>query len=261
MPTILGSQAAVEQGYRFSWSPTRGLVSVRTWKGKADAILALLPTITFSGASVDGRQLPGGLYELEATYGGDQNNNFPGTEIVDNWELLPNVVLKGLLSHDCSIINSLNSKDIENIQYWITNPPTKDVTPDFSTGGNPTNATKVYALMKADVTHAEVVQPIMRHTYIVPSGTNTSYVFTNSQKVLTTSQLISTEGVPSDFLLPLSQLPTVFANPTRSDGLTTSLQYGWLKRMPTLSVAAYRRREVYLEWVFGLWSTDLYTFA
>lgn len=261
MSTTLGTLAATEQPLRYGWSPTRGIYTIRTWRGGRTQIDAVAAQLRALGYAYEVNDIPGDLAEIQATISGDETGGRGGGSDINNrWELVPNRVMKDLLESDNAMIRALSDENIENINYYLQNPMNLGtggtVTSKFTNTGDRTNAVKAYKLMRAGVKGVIVSQPILRHTWSVPNNQNPGFAFDNIHRVLSTATLISNEGVPADFLLPLSTLPTKFTNPTRTDSV--ALSYGWWKAMPSLSVAAYNRREISAEWEFGLWSTDIY---
>ncbi len=181
-----------------------------------------------------------------------------GAEIVDNWELLSNTVQKDIFHADVAIVNALTTAELDEVKKFIDTPPNKDgVTPPQPTWTGGSNQEKLYRLARAGVEHWEIDQPILRRSWIVPQGQSLVASYTNVRKLFTTDQLIASEGVPPDFVLPLNTITGQFGDgPTRTDGVL--LAYGWLKMMPTATLQSYLRKEVHAEWKFGLWPGDLY---
>lgn len=260
MPT-LGTLVATEQPVRWGYSPTRGVYTIRTWRGGKSQIDAKGIELMALGCSVEISDTEGGAYsELQATIAGDETGRGGGSQITNRWELVPNRVVKDLLESDNAMVLSLNDENVENINYYLQNPlhlgTAGTLESKFTNTGSRANALKAYKLMRAGVKGVYVSQPILRHTWSIPNNANPGYAFTNIGRILTTPTLIANEGVPANFLVPLGDLPTVFTNPSRTDSV--DLDYGWLKAMPSLSVAAFNRQELSGEWEFGLWSTDIY---
>lgn len=255
---ILGTANATEQPVRIGWSPDRGPSTIRTWEGPTAAINPLASQAYLLGLQYDLEQKVGGLASISVTYASfaAAGQTGQGAEIVDNWELLPNTVQKGIFHSDAPLVNALQTNQLDEVKQFIDFPPNKDGTtkpqPTWLPGSN---QEKLYRLARAGVDHWEIDQPILKHTWIVPRGQSLTFLYSNVRKLITTAQLIANEGVPADFVLPISTIVAQFADPTRSDGV--SFNYGWLKMMPTASLQSYVRREVHSEWKFGLYSSLL----
>ena len=252
-PLTLGTFGPTSQPSAFEWSPTRGASSKLSWRGRIDRLLPLCSSLYLAGYSYNITGGNGGIYTLEATVGGDPTGTFNNAspETVDNWELLNNKVQKDILESDNTIVNSLSGADVNDIKDALKNPPTGNSDPAFT--NNATNCLKVYNLMAAGVTSVQIFQPTLRHTWIVPRGASIKYEFTNAGKILSTSTLISTEGVPPDFVVSFATLAS--GSVTRSG---VPLSWGWFKSQPSVNITARGSREVHAEWEFGLWATDIY---
>jgi hypothetical protein len=257
----LGTLAAVRQGRKFGWDLARGPYSVETWRGGEDAIRAKASELANIGWSYDCVEGPGDppIWTLEArssdTTGGGGGG---GVEVTETWEVAPNKVAKPLLQADCTLIKGLSEKQIGYIQKYINNPElVKDGIIWTGTAPEQAASAKVYAMLRCGVEHYNVFQPVLRHTWVVPTNANPAFAFTNSGKLLTTAQLYSVENLPSNFLLPLAEIATLFGTVTRTDGV--ALAWRWYKNMPTLRMSTNGRKEVVGEWEFGLWSTDIYS--
>lgn len=257
MSTKLGTISAVEQGTVASWDKAKGWTTTRKFKGGIEAIRALCNTLQWQGYDIGFRDLQNGYAELDATYGGSPIGDAgtgPGMDveqITNTWEMLPNVVQKDLLESNATAVLALSDDDIANIRRCVNNSLAPEDTPAWD---DSTNADIVLNLMKAGVTSQQINQPILRHTWTVPPNASTSFSFTNVGKIISTAAMLTSEELPWDFILPVSNLPTGAV--TRTD--TVAMSYGWLKGMPTVQIINYGRREVQQEWHFGLWSTALY---
>ncbi len=255
---ILGTSGATEQPVKLGWSQDRGFYCVREWKGPAPAINILIAQAFTYKLQYDVEQVVGGLGRITITYGsstaGAQSGQ--GPDIVDNWELLPNKVQKDIFHADCTIVNSQTSEQLDSIKSFVNHSLNDDGTSKANPAAWDSNSETLYELVTAGVDHWVSYQPVLRRTYRVPQGQSLIAAYSNIKKILTTATLISTEGVPPDFVLPINTIAPSPSNPTRSDSV--DLAYGWLKGIPTANIAAYVTREVHLEWEYGLWATALY---
>ena len=110
--------------------------------------------------------------------------------------------------------------------------------------------------MQSGVKSIQIESAILRHTKIVPRNQPSTIDYSNTGTIFTVDQLRGKEGCPADFLIPLDQ----FA----SGSITTSniaKRWGWKKNLPTLQLTNFSRREVHLEYEFGLWPTSLFSVA
>lgn len=251
---LLGSATATEQPIRYGWSPDRGSFITRAWEGPRAAVRALIPSLAIMKWSYDYQEKPGGLARLEAQSSTDLAGGISDpvkSDSSETWELAPNVVQKDLLSWDGAAISSLTAEEVAQIRKYLKEDPTSNAAIEWidSAAQEP-----VYVLMKSGVEHAQVTQPILRRTVSVPSNKIIPFNFTNTGKVLSTATLLSTEGVPADMRYPIQQFTT--GTLTRGDG--TAMSYGWLKAWPTLSVQAFSRRELQIEYQYGLWADLIY---
>lgn len=254
---ILGSAGATEQPVKYGWSQDRGPYVIRTWKGPIAPVQIICSQAYFFKLQYDVEQLLGGLAQITITYAsfaaGGQGAN--GPEVVDNWELLPNKVQKDIFESNCALVLSQTTDQLSVIKSLLDTPRG---TPTSLTLDAPwdANSDALYSLVRAGVTHWEIFQPVLKRTWRIPQAQSLAASYTNAGKLLSTATLISSEGVPADFVLPLNTVMSQFTNPVRTDGVAVA--YAWKKSIPTASIAAYVTREVHLEWEFGLWPTALY---
>lgn len=260
--TLLGNATSLanltEQPRDISYSPDKGFESTRVWKGPATAVEALTAILRAQGYGYKVRNMPGGaLAEVTATITGqaDSNGSTPSpADITDTWELAPNSVLKDICECDCAAVAALDVTELKEIKAYMKNRPAPEDTPAWTDWDN---QGPLVTLINAGVESWEVEQPILRHTYNVPRGVNPGFQWANIRKIFTTAQLIANEGVPPDYVFDLAAIGALFTNPTRTDGV--ALVYGWRKKMPHQSIGANGRREVNIEYHFGLWPTLLYS--
>lgn len=252
--TILGTSGPVEQGISYEFGPTKGVLTNRKTRGTLAKVGPIANDLYRTGWSGVLSQGNGDVWTLDASIGGVEGGD-PGVNdgVTETWELNPNRVLKDILESDCALINGLTSKDKTDIQKAIDNPPAEGTDPTFASA-HATDMLKVYNLMREGTKSMVVFQPVLRHTLVVPRNLPSALVFANVGKILSNDTMQSTEQMPGDFLIPISTFPSTA--PTRTGA--PSLIYGWFKCMPTLSISTWARREVHIEYEYGLWASDLY---
>lgn len=255
MATILGSGVMTEQPAEWGFDPDKGYDSARSWKGPAWAVDSITATLQASGYKFRVRNLHGGLAQIDAQISGYVEGETGGggtvADVVDTWELAPNSVMKPILQADATIINALDATELAQLTAYIKSPPPEEQTPAWTTA-----QLAVLKLIDAGIESWEIEQPILRHTYNIPRGVLYPFTWSNIWKIHTTAQLITNEGVPADYVLDLAAIGALFTNPTR--GNAVSLAYGWRKKMPHQSIGVNGKREVSIEYHFGLWATALY---
>ena len=250
---ILGTTSATEQPIRYGFDPVRGPFTQRSWKGIRTAVENICPSLTLLGYKWEVSQLPGGIWEVTATIAADITgaiaNGGVAAEVVDDWELVPNVVQKDLLESDCAAVRALTTAQISQIRYSIENPP-ESASPAWT---DVTHQEPIYKLMQAGVKSHTVFQPIMRHIWLVPKNVDPGFTFFNVGRIITLNTMRGTEGLPNTFLIPIQQITGAYT--TRTDGV--SLVNGWLKSMPTMQQSANGRRIVTMEYQYGAWPSLL----
>lgn len=260
MAIILGASTMTEQPQEWGYSPDKGFDTTRSWKGPASAVESVTATLSALGWSFRVRHLPSGLAQIDATISGNASSNGgsqPSTvDVVDTWELYPNSVQKDLLEADCSAVGACTAQQISWVKTYLATRSTDAITAEGWTTWNGYQTTLIN-LANAGVTSWEIDAPVLRHSYSIPRGVNYSFPWNNIWKIHSTAQLIANEGVPADYVLDLATIGALFTNPTRNDGVP--FHYGWRKRFPHQSIGANGKREVNIEYHFGLWATDLYS--
>ncbi len=117
-------------------------------------------------------------------------------------------------------------------------------------------ANKLWTLAQAGVRHIEVEQPIFRLSRFASRTYNIPFSYAHVGKLLTTATMIDDSTAPSDFGFPINEIVAGFSDPIRADGLAVA--YAWKKKKPRLNGSGGNKRRVDQEYVYGLWSTDLY---
>lgn len=171
--------------------------------------------------------------------GGISNPNVPLNNV---WELQPNMVEKDIMDADIAI-NDLTTAQKDAVTAAVA---ANDV------GTLSGNSLKFYKLLRAGVKSIRIFEPVLRHSLTVRSDYSIAASLTNAGKIYTTAQLYSVENVPKILLFDLPSLSAV-----RTDSV--SVDYGWLKKYPSVTQISGGKWQIEQEWEYGLWATDLYS--
>jgi len=237
---VLGPLAAVEQPIEYGWSPSRGAYAIRRWRGQQQQIESLVGQLQSDGFEYAVRGGP--VWECTAQFGGDPDD--PGN-LVDQWELLPNLVEKDILESNLAIIDGLTSEQKSKLRAYAQSG-TDD---DFNAIAG-TDAVTIATLIRAGVRSVRVHQPALRHTRTVSGKYAAQAAHTNVGRIIAPGSITSLEGVPAGVLF---ELPT--GTNLRTD---IAMNYGWLKDPPSVQQVAWSRWQISQEWLWGLWSEVLY---
>jgi hypothetical protein len=246
---ILGVPGAYEQPLEYGYRQGQGPFTRRTWKctdiDPARALISQLLAAKYSYTVTEG-PVPMVVAEVSNT-----NAVEPGTpEVPTNvWEKSVVAVQKDILETDYAK-SVLNDADFVILnKYKKSGEPLSSA--DLATlGGGGGYGTQWYNAIKAGVTSTLVYQTILRHTQIVSSGYPLQWTTNNDGRILTTAQLTSLEGLPSDLK---------FAIPASSFGATYLT--GWLKIPATVQTSSPDKWIVTQEFQFGEWLNLIYDAA
>lgn len=253
--TILGTGSAVEQGKRYSWSPTKGISITRTWRMASEATKnSLEAQLRAQMWDINVAELSGGNWEVTATSSTDPFSGPQGEQIVEYWELVPKDCSKELLASHHNLVSGLTQGAVDNIKKAVDNSDTTSATCGLT--GNPL---VVFKLMRAGVEHVEIEQPILQHVWQVPIGVNLTYSYSYIGRIYTNATLFG-EGVPPDLQTSIAAWTASFTNPTMDASRPTCV-FGWKKKAPTQRIGSDNKREISQQWEFGFWSTDIYSAA
>lgn len=249
-----GTAVATELPARAGWSPQRGPYQIRTWQGPHSAIKVKAQWLQSMGYSYELRESPSGLSTIEATTSDPSQNNDgpPYQNVVENWELRPNKVQKDILESHCAAVNALTEEDASKLRKYLDGNGNRDVSPAFETAG----ATDLFRLITAGVKSWEIPQVVLVHTITVPLNYTVYFNYGYMNRIMSVNALMRWERLPFDYLLPMRAIAALFVPPTRLDGV--SMVYGWKKGYPTLAMSSQGRRELQIDYEFGLWPTLLY---
>lgn len=243
--TIIGTPGVFEQPIRYSWSPVRGWTTQRTFRGTRYDIRALVYAFRNAGWDVDVIEGPTTNSTLICTIGADLDGNI--TEPTDLWEIQPTLVTKDLLDSDNAAVAAVAAQDgvLAQLADARVNP-TKYTNASF-TG----DALELYKLIAKGVQSVMVFQPILRHTLSVSNRWEVAASLTNIRKIISTTSMSGLENIPGWIYQSMpDEIPAI--------GHATTLNYGWFKMPPSITVVAYNRTQIVQEWQYGLWSTLLY---
>jgi len=240
-PLILGSSNAIEQPQTVGYSPSRGWYTVRTWKGKKNAIDTLSNSLVSAGYEFQIDHGPGGISTVRAQ---TPQNLSSAEEAVNLWEIQPIAFTKDILEADIAAIESISEDDKIAIRHAIQSPPDPPTSPALT---DP-NAIDTYLLMLSGVREIKKFSITLRHTQTVSNQWAVPISLTNVNRLHSTATLISDEAPPGWIA---STMPTFVSN-------RAGLVYGWYKSLPTITIVSYQRTQLVQEWEFGLWATFLY---
>lgn len=262
VPTILnGFPGVVEQRPKYSWDPRTGFITTRTFIGPQRAITGLLASLQAGGWSFEVDPDGGQNYRVTAMIGASWSNSGLQDNPVDVWELTSNRVEKDLLSSNLPIINALTPaagmtpSDLFVIRYLLDNPPqSPPVVGAPSASANPPQLSAdgllIYKLMTAGVTSSIVFQPVLRQTQTVSSQ------FAINQAVTGVGTLFSSATLSS--IIPAGLLVSLPADGSYVNSNGFTMNFGWLKDFPNVTVAAYNKTQITQDWQFGFWEETLW---
>ena len=255
MSVATGQTAGTEQASTREWSPFSGMAKTRRMEGVSAAALAA------KEAELQSQSWPyrvkdlGAKWEIEWT---EQNTllSIPGLDVTtplsDVWELQAATSEVDILESDAALVASLTDTDLDACRQFRDGKMTYT---EASAAVGVDGQTMLDLL--AHGTKTKVVnQPILRRTRVVTSKYAIKDSLTNEGKILKASSISSLESVPSALLF---NLPNRYTPSSSIAGLTR--HYGWLKRYPTVLQQAEGKYQINLEYHWGLWSDDLYTFV
>ncbi len=250
-PITIGTPGAIEQRIRYKWHPFNGPSTVRTWVGPYLAIISLLPQLKAFGYAYEFGPEGGQNYRVEATIGFGINGSNPNdpANIIDTWELLPNVVEKDLLRADIALINAISDDQKSALQTSINNNDPKVTTPTDPAITDPT-AKLLWPYMKRGESTVKVFAPVIRHTQTISNSATIQAAFSNIERLFSSSTMSSTTGngqsVPPGIL---------FSVPTKTNPADTNLKYSWYKNWPSVTTSYGAKAQITQDWEFGLWNT------
>lgn len=257
-PIVIGAQGAIEQRIRFRWHPYQGPSTVRTWLGPRASIQALLPQLKAFGYAYEFGPDSGQYYRVEATigFGIDGSGVNDPANIIDTWELLPNVVEKDLLRADIAVINAISDTQKSNLQTSINS---NDPSVDTGASANParpitdTTARALWPYMKRGESSVKVFAPVIRHTQTVSNSATIQAAFSNIERLFSSTAMGPVSGTnPNGQGVPPGIL---FSVPTKADPPDTNLRYAWYKNWPTVTTSFGAKAQITQDWEFGLWNT------
>ena len=251
--------AAKELPVRYTYDPTRGPGTVRTFKGTQAQIEALEVAFQNNKWATDVQQGP--VWTLTATLSYDYRDGEGGETPVNNWELFANVVEKDILASDISAVTGLSSarkmylRDVLDgrVEVKDLDCSTEAKTPAAIYGD--TNSVALFKAICAGLKSKRVNVPTLRHTETASRDYQFSSALTGVDEVYSTSALGNVETIPSWIYWNMPPAPTT--NPTtRTDGVVVFK--GWHKHYPQLAISAFSKSQIVVEWEYGEWSTILY---
>lgn len=254
MSVATGQTAGTEQASTREWSPFSGMAKTRRMEGVTAASLAA------KEAELQSQSWPyrvkdlGIKWEIEWT---EQNTflSIPGldatTPLSDVWELQAATSEKDLMESDLPLPAAVTDADRSTIKEYVNG--SKKFTEALALVDSDGEA--VLRLLDNGMKSVTINQPILRRVRVVTNKYGIRDSLANVGKVITATKIAALENVPSALLF---NLPTIVnpANPKTG----VSAFYGWYKRYPTVLQQPEGKWQINLEYHWGLWSEDVYTF-
>lgn len=233
-----------------------------TKRGTQAEVAALAAPLAAAGWLYTVTNEAAGLARIEATKG-TSPSDAATEEPEDVWELDPNEVEKNLLEADFASgisgqIGRISNRNRLVLKAALKTPSEwEDGTslPAFASDGTISNALSLFYLMMNNVESIPIEATVIRHTktfsntYVLPGG-----LFTNVNRIISTSSMYSVEGVPSTILYSVPTPPTV-AQYIETLG---DLQYGWRKVRAGVTRVNRTKWRTTQNYQFGLWAVKLY---
>lgn len=275
----------VPQPSGWSYDPTKGYKTKRSYKGTGKDNLATTESeLKLYGWTYDVQlDLDTGadvMWTITATLGGDSSSSPSSpagqdvtTPLSETWELSSNLLEKDLLESDAPLMVALWNEALAGNGWTHEQDFTNRVTALKAFGENPTKEglviftgfpvmLKIAKILAAGGKSIHIFQPTLRHNRIVTSKYAVRDALINCGNIITAADIGSAENIPATLLF---NLPTGYHSAryldNTGDELGRLLKYGWQKKFPNIGSRADGEWELSQEFEWGLWHTDLYTFA
>lgn len=216
------------------WEGTRNEVMFQaSWVEQMGGTWEFTDSFTGGKCVLEGR-IPRDIYQQE--------------QPVDTWEFFAAIAEKDILASDIAAVQNFNDENLENIRFYLQNPPPAGTTPTFTNTGDRTNAVAIYNLMRAGLQSIRVNVPTLRNTVTVSNVYALQVSLANVGRIISTGSLRNLEAVPAG---TVALLPNDSTN-------KTGFGYGWYKKHPTIRAGARQKTQIEREWEYGLWPTLIY---
>ena len=234
-----GLTGVIEQPIEIGWSPARGYMTTRTFRGPRADIYAAANTFIANRWEIRVVDGPSTNSTLTAVAAVDLNGNDTGVQ--DSWEIQPNTISEDILAANIIAGLGISAADLLSLKNWMKGGPD----PTGLTG----NADALFQLMKEGVSHVQVHQPILRHTSTVSANYQVAASLDSVERIISTATLGTAESIPNWIY---QSMPN-YAQPSDS-----RFKFGWYKNPPNITVISFSRTQISQEWQFGLWPVLIY---
>lgn len=195
------------------------------------------------------------------------------TEAETTWEIVPGMAMKDLLDSNNPLalactqgaLTEMKKRQLNgNLQASTYYDPTTGLMTrqTWGTGAGITQFTNaemtLYQLLLDGVEQVEVPTPVLSRTDIVTAEYIFPANFTNVGLIYSSATLISSYGVPSTVLFDFPNDVDPPAYEIGNTGIYLVLQYGWLKKSPSVRQVTKQKWSIAQSWDYGLWSMALY---
>lgn len=264
-PTINGLRGSYKQPGSWGRSDT-GYFWVYSFEGTKEEVENDAGAFSGYGAQFEVEELRGGRARLTARVAWPFDGTIGLLEVPEEiWELDPQEEQKDALSadfpngtlNDISKVNKvLLKKYLETIpEENLVDAETGDFTPPaFYGDGSEDKSVSLFMLMRAGVRSFPVEASTIRHTKVVSNRYSVKASFLNVNRIISSSSMISLEGVPSELLFDVPTTPT----PSQIIEDAGDLQYGWRKTRPRVTKLNFTRWQITTVWQLGLWAVKMW---
>lgn len=256
--TTRGIQTEVEQPIQLEATHRNGGSTVRTWvyPNPSNDLAPALALARYNNMYVGGwdvKMSGGSQWTVTATLGYDINA--AGSSMPEStWEIGGTPVDQNLFESSINIVTGLSTTTKTLIEARLKAPATVAPLTTVAEVSQLTNATKVYNLMRAGADSKRIFLPSVKRSVTLNTGfSGLTWTLGNVGNVVSRSNLISLFGVPN-LIQPLLDNS---AFTTDTAGIQTYT--GYLVFYPTVSYTGNNKVQVAQEFLYGKWSTDIYT--
>jgi hypothetical protein len=253
MPTIIinGSTVPVRTSFRTRFDPTRGKVTIETWKqAGGDGLNGLANTYKALGYEYDLDSNPR-LSTLVVTSPAPQGEDDTPT---DQWQMLPNEI-------NLDVYESPGARALGNTSLAMIKRGAKDHEDgiDVDTSSWSTGEIRLFNLVIKKVQFYPVGQHVLRHTTNANASYSSNVADTNVEAIYSNSALLSEISNASYWIYPAPARIRAIVN-ARASGTTDGgqLRWGWRKLPSQEITAANNRIDISTEYWFGQHSYFLY---
>lgn len=260
---VVGFTSAVEGQYKRTYEQQRGSSTTRTHVGTQAQIEALEASYQFNGWNTTVTDGP--MWKLEATIPAVDSGSGPVVDDpIDQWELFANKFEKDILSANTTLVAALSNAKINYLRDVLDGKvetasldcSTTATTPPAILGDS--SAISLYKLICSGGKSYDINVPTIRHTKTASQQYEFDSAVTNAGYIFTTEALKAAETIPLG--ISNNMPPSPGTNPlTRTDAV--QVLYGWKKHYPQITISAYNKAQIIVEYEYGAWATLMYSAA